>query len=415
MRTDEIERVRGALDEFVAEVFAPLVRKDQRGKGGLYLQGLMLEGRRKSMQPMGARLGVDHQQLQQFVSSSPWPVEPVRRLLAHKAVDLLAPVAWVVDDTGFPKDGPASPGVARQYSGTLGKVGNVQIGVSVHAVTDAGSCPLDWRLFLPRSWDDTSCDTTEEAEQIRRRRRRAQIPDEVRHRPKWQLALDMLDELAAWDLVPPVVVADAGYGDNGFFRTGLTQRGIGYVVAVKSELSVHPVDAVVEEPVYSGRGRPRKRGYLTDPVQARTLALGLPDDEFRTVSWRHGTKGTMTSRFTTVRVRPANRNLPREADGTLSACWLLVEWPDGAPEPTDYWLSTLDEDTSIEELVRWAKIRWRIEHDYRELKHGLGLDHFEGRTWLGWHHHVTLVTAAHLFVTGQRVAGDPDPKAPEAG
>lgn len=155
MRVDEIERLRGELDDFVGEVFASLVRKDQRAKGGLYLRGLMLEGRRKSMQPMGDRLGVDYQQLQQFVSSSPWPVEPVRRQLARKAVGLVSPEAWVVDDTGFVKDGPASPGVARQYSGTLGKVGNVQIGVSVHAVADAASCPLSWRLFLPEAWDDT--------------------------------------------------------------------------------------------------------------------------------------------------------------------------------------------------------------------------------------------------------------------
>ena len=409
MRADEIARVRAGLDEFVGEVFASLQRKDQRAKGGLYLQGLMLEGRRKSMQPMGDRLGIDYQQLQQFVSSSPWPVEPVRRQLARKAVAVIEPEAWVVDDTGFVKDGPASPGVARQYSGTLGKVGNVQIGVSIHAVTDQASCPLGWRLFLPEAWDDTCSETNEHAELVTARRVKAQIPDTVRHRPKWELALEMIDEAATWGLVPPVMVGDAGYGEIGYFRTALTDRGIPYVVQVKSSTSVHDAAARFEMPERTGkRGHPfTTASYQTAPVQAKTYAEDLPAGAFEQVSWRQGSKGTMTSRFAARRVRPANRNLPREPDGSLPECWLLIEWAEDAAEPTDYWLSTLPPDTPTSELVRLGKIRWRIEHDYRELKHGLGLDHFEGRTWLGWHHHVTLVTAAHLFITLQRLATDP--------
>lgn len=373
----------------------------------------MLEGRRKSMQPMAQRLGIDHQRLQQFVTTSPWKVDPVRQVLAHKAVDLIRPDAFVVDDTGFIKDGHASPGVARQYSGSLGKVGNVQIGVSVHAVTDQASCPLNWRLFLPRSWDETSATTEEERSQIRKRRDRARIPADVGHRPKADLALEMIDQLTDWGVTPPVVVADAGYGEYGTFRTALTARGIDYIVQVKAITSMHTNDAVYEVPEYSGTGRPRKPGYRTKPVQAQELAQSLLIKQYRPVSWRQGSKGTMTSRFTAVRVRPANRNLPRNPDGTLPACWLLVEWPSKAEAPTDYWLSTLPADTSIETLVRLGKIRWRIEHDYRELKHGLGLDHFEGRSWLGWHHHTVLVTAAHLFVTQQRLATDP--KAPPVG
>lgn len=409
MRADEIERVRVELGEFVDEVFASLARKDQRAKGGLYLRGLMLEGRRKSMQPMGGRLGIDYQQLQQFVSSSPWPVEPVRRQLARKAVSLIGPEAWVVDDTGFVKDGLASPGVARQYSGTLGKVGNVQIGVTVHAVTDAASCPLSWRLFLPEAWDDTCSETNEHADLIVARRTKAQIPDTVRHRPKWELALEMIDELGGWGLVPPVLVGDAGYGEIGWFRTGLTDRAIPYVVQVKSSTSVHDAAARFELPASTGKpGRPfQVASYQTAPVQAKTYAQTLPADAFEQVSWRQGSRGVMTSRFAARRVRPANRNLPREPDGSLPECWLLVEWAQGTPEPTDYWLSTLPTDTPIAELVRLGKIRWRIEHDYRELKHGLGLDHFEGRTWIGWHHHVTLVTAAHLFITTQRLTANP--------
>src|SRR3954449_10676290 len=198
MTPGELAAVRGRLEEFAAEMFAPLARADQRDKGATYLRGLLLDGRRKSMQPMAERLGVDHQRLQQFVSSSTWAVEPVRERLAHRAIEVIAPRAWVVDDTGFPKDGTASPGVARQYSGTMGKVANCQIGVSICAVTDAASCPLDWRLFLPERWDD-SCATDEPAAAaIRARRARAGMPDSVRHREKWRLALDMLDELAGF-------------------------------------------------------------------------------------------------------------------------------------------------------------------------------------------------------------------------
>ncbi|GAA4705810.1 IS701-like element ISBj9 family transposase [Kocuria gwangalliensis] len=407
MRLDEIETMRGELESFVQDVFASLVRKDQRAKGGLYLQGLMLEGRRESMQPMGDRLGVDYQQLQQFVSSSPWLVEPVRRRLCSRAVDLIAPQAWVIDDTGFPKDGPASPGAARQYSGSLGKVANCQIGVSVHAATDQASCPLDWRLFLPEAWDDTCAETNEDAETAATRRAKAQIPDTVRHRPKWEQALEMLDELAAWGHTPPLICADAGYGENGSFRTGLTARQIPYIVQVKSTTSVHSVDAAFAMPEYSGRGRPPVRAsYRSAPIQAQDLVTGLEPEVFQEVSWRQGSRGVLTGRFVAIRVRPANRNLPRNPDGSLPDCWLLVEWSTDSEAPTDYWLSTLPETTEIAELVRLGKIRWRIEHDYRELKHGLGLDHFEGRTWLGWHHHTTLVTAAHLFITLQRLAAD---------
>lgn len=410
MGTKNTTHTQGDLHEFVHAVFASLIRKDQRATSSFYLQGLMLEGRRKSMQPMAERLGIDHQRLQQFVSSSPWPVEPVRKTLATRATALITSDAWVVDDTGFVKDGHASPGVARQYSGTLGKVGNVQIGVSVHAVTDAASCPLDWRLFLPPSWDETTTDSEDERAQIRQRRTRAQIPDTIGHRPKWELALEMIDELAGWDVRPPVVVADAGYGDNGFFRTALTTRGLAYIVQVKTTTSMHAADTIYETPEYSGRGKPPTPRYLTQPISAQELAQFLPIRQYRPVSWRQGSKGTLTSRFVAVRTRPANRNLPKNPDGTLPVVWLLVEWPSHATAPTDYWLSTLPEDTPIEQLVRLGKIRWRIEHDYRELKHGLGLDHFEGRHWLGWHHHTTLVTAAHLFVTEQRLVAT-DPKA----
>lgn len=291
--------------------------------------------------------------------------------------------------------------------------------MSVHAVTDQASCPLDWRLFVPASWDDACQDTAQDAEQVRARRAKAGLPDTVRHRPKWQLALQMLDELAGWGHRPPVVVADAGYGQNSAWRTALTERQIPYVVAIKADTSAHWAETTPAVMDYSGRGpRPRTARYHQAPCSVQALATEHPE-RFAEITWRTGTRtdptnrsAVMSSRFTALRVRPAHRTIPRAADGTLPVCWLLAEWPAGAAEPTDYWLSTLGEDTALAELVRLAKIRWRIEHDYRELKHGLGLDHFEGRTWIGWHHHVTLVTAAHLFTTAQRL--EPDPKEPAA-
>jgi SRSO17 transposase len=412
MTPGELAAVRGRLEEFAAEVFAPLARRDQRDKGVAYVRGLLLDGRRKSMQPMAERLGVDHQGLQQFVSSSTWAVEPVRERLARRAVTVIDPDAWVLDDTGFVKDGTASPGVARQYCGTLGKVGNCQVGVSVCAVTDTASCPLSWRLFLPPGWDDTEAADEDTAAVIRTRRARAGIPDDQRHRPKWRLALDMLAEAAGWDLTPPVVVADAGYGTNAQFREQLTAHGWPYVCQVTGDLTAHPLDAVPELVGFTGLGPHPKPRYRTRPTGLRDHVLAAGHGAAVEVTWREGSRGPMTSTFVALRVRPAGRRPTGRlaADGSLTAVQLLAEWPPEAAEPTDYWLATLPENTPLAELVRLAKIRWRIEHDYRELKTGLGLDHFEGRTWSGWHRHVTLVTAAQLFLTGLR--SDPKAAAP---
>jgi SRSO17 transposase len=406
---DELSVVRQRLEAFAADVFTPLVRSDQRAKGETYLRGLLLDGRRKSMQPMADRLGVDHQGLQQFVTTSTWDTTAVRMRLAARAVEVVKPVAWVVDDTGFPKDGKSSPGVARQYSGTLGKVANCQIGVSVHAVTDTASCPLNWRLFLPTSWDEQAVDETDRPA-VAGRRDRCGIPDEEHHRPKWALVVEMLDELAGHGLRPPLLAADAGYGDNGQFRSALDERGIGYIMQVKGDALAHKPDVRPVERVWSGRGRPPTR---TDPRYPKT-AVSLVEhvraagrEAAQTVTWREGSKGTMSSQFVFLRVRPAGHRVARDADGLLPQRWLIAQWPDDQAEPVKYWLSSLPATTSHTDLVRYGKIRWRIEHDYRELKTGLGLDHFEGRSWTGWHRHITLVTAAHLFITELRL----DPKA----
>jgi SRSO17 transposase len=430
MTPQEIAEVRPRLLDFAAEMLGGLPRKDQRAAGELYVRGLLGDGQRKSMQPMAARLGIDHQRLQQFITSSTWDYAAVRRNAARWFASVQPVDALVVDDTGFPKDGDASPCVARQYSGTLGKVANCQIGVSVHLVNERASCAADWRLFCPESWDDAALEDPVQAARAAGRRARAGIPGDVRHQEKWRLALDMLDEMAGpggWGVLDqaaavagarPVVAADAGYGDSTAFRLELEQRGWQYAVAVKGTTSAHAGDA---RPAAAARrpgpGRPARPGYPSAPASLRTLAIANAD-QIRPVTWRQGTRAaqgnpdaSMTSHFLAIRVRPANRDIPRANDGSLPDCWLLAEWPPEAGEPTDYWLSTLPAGTPIEELARLAKIRWRIEHDYRELKTGLGLDHFEGRSFTGWHRHVTLAALAQAFCTMIRA----DPKVPAPG
>jgi SRSO17 transposase len=405
-----VNRVRAKLAFFVADVFASVPRKDQRAKGDCYLRGLMLDGRRKSIQAMASRLPDGNEQnLQQFVNQSTWDPVPVQRRIAERMLPLIAPTAWVIDDVSVPKDGRMSVAVAPQYCGALGKRANCQVAVSVHAAADGASCPLQWRLFVPKEW---ASDTD--------RRAKTGVPAEVTHREKWRLALDMLDTLADWDMTPPAVVADAAYGTNAHLRAALSERKIAYMLAVRADVTAHPFDAKPQAPDRNGAVGCWPQPRYRDPAPSvAALAGSLNPQAFTSLTWREGSRGELRSRFAAVRVRPAGKAVERPIkaaasaeqgwwDGILPDCWLLIEWPTRAEAPTDYWLSSLPADTPIVDLVRLAKIRWRIEHDYRELKHGLGLDHFEGRSWPGWHHHVTLVTAAHAFLTEQRLA----PKAP---
>ena len=430
MTPEQIAEVRPRLLEFTAGMLGGLARSDQRAAGELYVRGLLTDGRRKSMVPMAERLGVDHQRLQQFITSSTWDYAAVRRNVARWFASSQPVDALVAGDTGFPKDGTASPCVARQYSGTLGKVGNCQIGVSVHLAGEAASCAADWRLFCPESWDDAALADPVAAARAARRRARAGIPDQVRHTEKWRLALEMIEEVAGpggWGVLDqvtaagggrPVVAAGAGYGDNTTFRLELEDRGWLYVLAVKGTTSAQAGGAQPVMPARRGRiGRPPRSAYPAPPLNLRQLAIAHAG-QIQPVTWRQGTKAAkgnpaalMTSCFAAIRVRPANRDIPRADDGSLPECWLLAEWPPGAEEPAGYWLSTLPPDTPIAELVRLAKIRWRIEHDYRELKTGLGLGHFEGRSYTGWHRHVTLAALAQAFCTMIRT----DPKAPAPG
>ena len=355
----ELAAIRGRLEGFADDIFASLPRTDQRARGECYLRGLMLDGRRKSIEPMAARLGgeVHYQALHHFVAASPWDWRPVRRRLAERLVAELGPTAWAVDDTGFPKDGDHSVGVQRQYCGTLGKTANCQLGVSVNAVTEQASCPLDWRLFLPESWEH---DTT--------RRVACHLPEQVHHRPKWQLVLDMLDELDQWGLSPPVLVADAGYGDVGCFRQGLDDRQIPYVVQVKGDTSAYPEQTRPTVAPDTGRGRRPRPRYRDQPCSLKQLAVAAGPQAGVELIWRRGSKGLQRSRFLALRVRPAGvtprRQAAARADGAgweLPVRWLLVEWPAHKAEPVKYWLSNLPETTPLVELVRLGKLRWRIE------------------------------------------------------
>lgn len=385
------------LEEFAAEVLADAMnRPAQMTNGALYLRGLVEQGPRKSLEPIVARLGgeADYQSLQQFLSDSPWDPAAVVRAVAERVCAQIEVEAWVLDDTGFAKQGKHSPGVKRQYSGTLGKVGNCQIGVSLHAAGRKGTAPLGWALYLPEEW----CSDRE-------RRARAKIPEAVAFKTKPELGVELVERAAGWEVPAAPVLGDCAYGDNSELRERLHAAGLEYVLAVAAETAVFAPGTAFAVPERKGAtGRPRGR-LRPDrkPVAIGALVAGLDPAEWRTVVFRDGPDGEpMTSRFAFVRVRAAHRwsrgyaEQPREE-------WLIAEWPEGADAPSDYWLSNLPSDAEPERLARLARLRWKIELDYKQLKGELGLDHYEGRSWLGWHHHTALVTAAHGFLTLERL------------
>ena len=411
-----VQRLADDLDAFVADVFASLRRSGWPDRAADYLRGLMLDGRRKSIQPMAARLAGPHEQaLNHFVTNSPWDAAAVRRRLAVRMDEAIEPTAWALDDTGWLKCGTASVCVARQYTGTAGKVTNCQIGISLNLVTDTASCPVNWRLFVPESWDTSSSAATPETSQ---RRRKAAMPADAVHREKWRLGLKMIDEMLGWGVTAPLIVADAGYGDAAEFRQGLDNRGLTYIVGVNCAHTAFTVDTQRTAPPYKGAGRRPPLIYREAAPSLKTHVLTAGRETVRRVTWRPGSRRRsgrtrmMRGHFVFLRLRPASLVHRRAVDfGDLPVRWLIVEWPPGEPEPTRYWLSNLPENTPMRQLVQLAKLRWRIEHDYREIKTGLGLDHYEGRTWQGWHHHTTLVSAAHAFLTLQRL--NPKTRAPE--
>jgi SRSO17 transposase len=395
------------FDQYVKHLGETLNHADRFEPLRAYLTGLLLPGDRKSIEPMAAkidpkRVSSRHQSMHHFVASAPWDSQAalaVARDYALEQIERHAPVAaWVVDDTGMPKKGSHSVGVARQYCGILGKQENCQVVVTVSLVNNSMSVPGAYRLYLPEVWAKD-----------RERRRKAGVPPEITFATKWEIALAAIDGLIAEDLPRAPVVADAGYGVITEFREGVTQRGLSYIVGISSETSLWPPDKQPLSPRrWSGHGRPPKRLRRTTrhhPLSAEKLAMTIAKWEWKTVRWREGTRGMMQSRFAAVRVRPAHeddqRTEPRDVE------WFLVEWPRGEKEPTKYWLSTAPEKTSLEDLVRLGKIRWRIERDYEEMKSELGLDHYEGRNWLGFHHHGVLCIAAYAFLAAERARLSP--------
>jgi SRSO17 transposase len=392
MNARELQACADRLEEFLVTMLASVGRSERRHHGSLYVQGLLLDGERKSIEPLAARVpGGNVQALQQFVGQSPWAWEPVRRLLAqHMEEELLPAAGWIIDDSGFPKQGKESVGVARQYSGTLGKVGNCQVAVAVHLATEAESMPLDWALYLPQAWteDTERCD-------------KAGIPHHTPFRTKIELALELIDHLLGWGLSHQPVLADAGYGNNTEFRQGLVDRQLHYVVGVESKTGVweKPTRRVQPRPRAS-RGRPRRPHYRGQPTGLRDLAAALPAESWRTLTWRQGSQGPQRGRFAACRVQPAHGHVRDKPE--LELVWLLIEWPPEAEAPTKYWFSNLPEEVSLRRLVRLAKLRWRVEQNYQQLKEELGLDHYEGRGWQGWHHHATLVCLAYAFLLLER-------------
>jgi SRSO17 transposase len=387
---------RERLVGFVAEVAAALPHVRQRENALVYVRGLIEHGRRKSLQPTLFRLGEDaarYESVQQFLADSPW--DP--GLLVHACAERVAPAletsAWVVDDTGIPKDGSHSPGVKRQYSGTLGKIGNCQVTVSVHAVGERGTQPLGWALYLPAEW----CADLP-------RRRKAKIPDEVAFQTKPQLASGLCRQAAGWEIPRAPVLGDSAYGDNCDFRTGLHESGLEYVLAVSPEVGVFGPETTFTVPERTpGRGRPPSVARPDrESESVRALAERLPAEAFKTVPCRTTPAGEIVDgRFAFVRVAAAHpvtrdHRPPRPE-------WLIIEWPADHDAPTDYWFSNLPEDTEPERLARLARLRWTIELDYRQLKGELGLDHYEGRSYRGFHHHCALVTCAHAFLTLERM------------
>ena len=386
---------RGRLAAFVADVCEGFDRRSQRFSGELYVRGLIEHGPRKSLQPTLFRLGESgarYESMQQFVADSPWSGEALLRRVCERVAARLDVVCWVVDDTGFPKDGRCSPGVKRQYSGTLGKIGNCQIGVSLHAVGERGTLPLGWSLYLPEDW----CDDRE-------RRRRAKIPEDVVFRTKPELAAGLIAQAAGWEIPRGPILADEAYGDDGDFRVGLDDERLNYVVSVAAKTSVYGADTRFSVPARAGAvGRlPCVSRADREPNSVLEVAAALPAEAWQALAYGASPEGTpRSSRFACVRVFAVGeirrlRRAPR--------CeWLVVEWPSGAEEPTDYWLSNLPAGTTPAELARLARLRWAVELDYRQLKGELGLDHYEGRSYAGWHHHCALVTCAHAFLTVPR-------------
>jgi SRSO17 transposase len=370
-----------------------------------YCTGLMLPLSRKSVEPMAARVdpmhaSARHQSLHHFVAKAEWSDADMLRRVSQWVVpqmDFGQGGWWIIDDTGFPKKGKHSVGVTRQYCGMLGKQDNCQVAVSVSLACDQGSLPVAWQLYLPEDWAADKA-----------RRQQAGVPEDVRFATKTQIALAQLRTLLAEGAPRHCVLADAAYGVDTAFRQALSDMGLLYAVGVTSTVVVWPpgVEPLPPKP-YSGTGRPPvmpRRTAGRQPLSVKALALSLPAQAFHTISWREGTNEPLSGRFAALRVRHAGGNAGKARLRPLQ--WLLIEWPADLAEPSKYCLSTLPEETPLNELVSAAHQRWRIERDYQDLKRDFGLGHYEGRGWRGFHHHATLSIAAYGFLMAERLIAD---------
>jgi len=346
------------------------------------------------VEPMAAvtapgRVAAQHQSLLHFVGKSEWSDEKVLskvRELVLPAMERHGPIeVWIIDDTGFPKQGKHSVGVAPQYCGQLGREGNCQVAVSLSIANHHASLPVAYRLYLPQEWAKD-----------RARRRKAGVPGRIRFKTKQEIALEQIRWAREAGLPRGVALMDADYGRNAKLRRGVTAQGLTYVAGIQSTPLVWKPGTGPKP----GRATPKwgRRGN-PDLLSVKEIALDLPEAAWQTIQWREGTADLLSSRFARLRVRVADANVSVDE---LTEEWLLIEWPEGEDEPTKYWFSTLPEDIAFRDLVDIAKLRWRIERDYQELKQEVGLGHYEGRGWRGFHHHATLCIAAYGFLVSER-------------
>ncbi len=389
--------------------------QDRRAPLKDYCKGLLLPGDRKSIEPMAALLNPRHiqatrQSLHHLVAKAPWSDQSLLDQVREQVLPTMQKhgevVAWIVDDTGFPKKGCHSVGVARQYCGQVGKQENCRVAVSLSVATWNSSLPIAYRLYLPKDWADNA-----------ERREKAEVPEEVEFQTKPDIALDQIRAAVEAGVPRGVVLADAAYGINTEFRDTLTELGLQYIVGVQSSMTVwEPGKQPLPAKTRGTMGRPPRLLQRTaehQPVSVKQLAKNLPSRAFQQIIWREGTNRNLQSRFASVRVRPARRDYEKAEPHAEQ--WLLIEWPRNEPEPTKYWISTLSPETPLKALVKIAKQRWIIERDYQELKQELGLGHFEGRNWRGFHHHATLCIAAYGFLIAERNRFSPSARAGHLG
>lgn len=374
-------RVADRFAAYVGELTKVVGHADRAGPLRDYCSGLLVTEGRRSVEPMAAvtapaRVSAQHQKLLHFVANAEWSDE---QMLA-KVRDLVMPSltrqgpieAWIIDDTSFPKKGRHSVGVHHQYCGQLGKQANCQVAVTLSIANHHGSLPIAYRLYLPRAWTGD-----------RSRRAEAHVPSSIRFKTKPQLALEQIRAAVTAKVARGAVLMDAGYGTNSGLRRAITGLGLGYVAAIISTVKVR---ALRED------NRKPKR------VSVEALARSLPKNAWRTITWRDGSNAKLRSRFACVRVRAA----PIRGEARFAEETLLIEWPKDEAAPTKFWLATVDHDMPFRDLVDLAKLRWRIERDYEELKQEIGLGHYEGRTWRGFHHHATMSIAAYGFLISER-------------